>query len=186
MATITKKNLKFNILIPTYNGSNTIIDTLKSILSQTFQNFQIIIQDDASTDDTLQIIKQLKNNKIKIYQNKKNLGYSKNLEKGRKNCQGDILFLMGQDDILAKNALQQTHNAFAKSEKIGAVTRPYYWFFDTQINLPIRAKKQLNPKEKLHPVKKRLFVRKRLLAKKRPVKRHPLKSVKLRSNINKI
>ncbi|MBU1071068.1 glycosyltransferase [Patescibacteria group bacterium] len=141
------KKLKISILIPTYNGSKTIIDTLNSILSQNFQNFNIIIQDDTSTDDTLQIIKQLKNKKIKIYQNKKNLGYSRNLERGRKNCQGDILFLMGQDDILAKNALKNTHNAFAKSEKIGAVTRPYYWFFNTQINLPIRAKKQLNSKK---------------------------------------
>ena len=144
---MTKFKLKFNILIPTYNGSKTIIDTLKSILNQTYQNFQIIIQDDASTDDTLQIIKQLKSKKIKIYQNKKNLGYSKNLEKGRKNCQGDILFLMGQDDIMAKNALQQTHQAFQISKKIGAVPRPYYWFFNTQINTPIRVKKQLNPKK---------------------------------------
>lgn len=142
---MTKKQLKISILIPTYNGQNVIVDTLNSILSQSFKNFEIIIQDDASKDKTVQIIKDLKNKQIKIFKNAKNLGYSKNLEKGRKKCQGDILYLMGQDDILANNALLNTHNAFKKSDKIGVVTRPYYWFFDTEINTPIRTKEQLNP-----------------------------------------
>ena len=45
-------DLKFSILIPTYNGAEVIGDTLRSLLSQSFQNFEIIVQDDASKDNT--------------------------------------------------------------------------------------------------------------------------------------
>ena len=83
--------------------------------------------------------------RIKFFKNKKNLGYPGNLEKCREKATGEILYLMGQDDILAKDALLTTYNVFKKDESIGAVTRPYFWF-DKDINIPVRAKKQLNPK----------------------------------------
>lgn len=146
MATIKKQKLKFDILIPTYNGSQCITETIKSILSQSYTNFKIIICDDASKDDTLKVIKKIKDQKIKIYSHQKNLGYSLNLERGRQLVTGDILFLMGQDDILGSNALLNTYKAFQKSPNIGAVTRPYFWF-DKQIRTPVRAKNQLNPKK---------------------------------------
>jgi len=113
---------------------------------QSFTNYEIIIVDDCSKDNTVQVIKKIKDKRIKLYQNKKNLGYSGNLEKCRKKAKGDIIFLMGQDDILAKDALLNTYQAFARSEKIGAVTRPYYWF-DERVDKPVRIKEQLNPKK---------------------------------------
>lgn len=132
-----------DILIPTYNGSKCIIPTIKSILSQDFTNFRIIISDDVSKDNTIAVIKKLKDKRIFISKNKKNLGYSGNLEQARKLATAKIIYLMGQDDIMAEHTLKNTINAF-KNPKIGAVTRPYYWF-DKDINIPVRAKKQLNP-----------------------------------------
>ena len=146
MATIKKQKLKFDILIPTYNGSQCITETIKSLLSQNYTDFRIIICDDASTDNTINIIKKIKDQRIKIFTHEKNLGYSLNLERGRQYVTADILFLMGQDDILGSNALLSTCKAFQKSPNIGAVTRPYFWF-DKQIEKPVRAKKQLNPKK---------------------------------------
>ncbi len=135
-----------DIIIPTYNGSKCITETLKSILSQSFKNFRIIICDDASTDNTLKTIKKIKDKRILIKSHKKNLGYSLNLERGRHYTKAPIIYLMGQDDIMAKDALRNTLKAFKLSSDIGAVTRPYYWF-DKNINTPVRAKKQLNPKK---------------------------------------
>lgn len=132
-----------DILIPAYNGSKCIVPTIKSILSQDFKNFRIIISDDVSKDNTIAVIKKIKDNRIEIYRNKKNLGYSGNLECARKLATANIIYLMGQDDIMAKHTLKNTINAF-KNPLIGAVTRPYYWF-DKDINIPVRAKKQLNP-----------------------------------------
>lgn len=146
MATVNKNKLKFDVLIPTYNGSQCITQTIESILSQSYSNFRIIICDDASKDNTVEVIKKIKDPRIKVYTHQKNLGYSLNLERGRQYITGDILFLMGQDDILGSNAILNTYKAFQKSPNIGAVTRPYFWF-DKQIETPVRAKKQLNPKK---------------------------------------
>jgi glycosyltransferase involved in cell wall biosynthesis len=136
-------DLRFSILIPTYNGGALLGETLRSILSQSFQNYDIIISDDASRDDTEELIHSFKDRRIKFFCNFKNLGYSRNLEVGRKRVTGDILYLMGQDDILGKGALMDTYNAFKLSEDIGAVTRPYFWF-DKEIDTPVIAKDQLN------------------------------------------
>ncbi len=133
------KKLKFIIGIPTYNGASLIEETLKSILSQSFQNFEIIISDDCSEDNTVEVIKKFKDKRIKIHQNKTNLGYGRNLKVLRKLIDGDVLFLMGQDDILLKDALLKTHNAFLLDEDIGAVTRPFYWFYYDNVKQPVRA-----------------------------------------------
>lgn len=139
-------DLKFSILIPTWNGAEVIGDTLRSLLSQSFQNFEIIIQDDASNDATVKVIEAFNDPRIKIFQNEKNLGYSRNLDSLSKKGEGEIIYLMGQDDILGKNALLDTYNAFKMSEDIGAVARPYFWF-DEKITKPVRATKQLNPEK---------------------------------------
>jgi glycosyltransferase involved in cell wall biosynthesis len=139
-------DLKFSILIPTYNGAEVIGDTLRSLLSQSFLNFEIIIQDDASSDNTIEVIKSFNDPKIKIYHNEKNLGYPGNLNSLSQKATGDILYLMGQDDILGEDALLETHKAFQISDDIGAVARPYFWF-DEKITKPVRATGQLNPEK---------------------------------------
>lgn len=133
-----KKKLKFSICMPTYNGSSWIEETLKSILSQSFQNFEVIISDDCSKDNTIEVIEKFKDKRIRIHRNKKNLGYGKNLRVLRKLARGDILFLMGQDDILLKGALLKTYNTFLIDEDIGVATRPYYWF-QQDVKKPVRA-----------------------------------------------
>lgn len=135
-----------DILIPTYNGAGCITDTIKSILSQNYKNFRILICDDDSKDDTLKKIKRIKDERIIIIENKNNFGYSKNLERARQHATAEFIYLMGQDDIMAKNTLRNTIKAFKISKNIGAVTRPYFWF-DKDINVPVRAKKQLNPRK---------------------------------------
>lgn len=135
-----------DILIPTYNGSKYISETINSILSQSYKNFRIIVCDDASKDNTVQVIKTIKDPRIVIKSHAKNLGYSLNLERARSYVEAPFIYLMGQDDVMATDTLKNTIKAFKLSPQIGAVTRPYFWF-DKDINIPVRAKKQLNPKK---------------------------------------
>jgi len=137
-------NPKFSILIPTFNGAEVIGETLRSILSQSFQDFEIIVQDDASTDNTVEVVEAFHDPRIKIFRNAENLGYPKNLDSLGKYGEGEIIFLMGQDDILGCDALLNTAKAFEISADIGAVARPYFWF-DKEISKPVRATGQLNP-----------------------------------------
>jgi len=139
-------DLKFSILMPTYNGGGTLRETIQSLLSQSFTNYEIIINDDVSTDNTEVIVKSLNDPRIKFFRNKNNLGYPGNLESARQKATGDIIYLMGQDDILGSGALEETYKAFKSSDDIGLVTRPYFWF-DKDITTPVRAKDQLNPEK---------------------------------------
>lgn len=137
---------KVSVIMPVYNSAKVILPTLKSLLGQSFNNFELIIVDDKSKDNTVAVIKSVKDLRIKLYENKINLGYSGNIEECRKKATGEILYLMGQDDILASDALLNTWKAFMISPDIGAVTRPYYWF-DKKTEIPVRAKIQLNPEK---------------------------------------
>lgn len=139
------KELKFSILIPTYNGEKVIDQTLRSILSQDYSNYEIIISDDFSKDNTIQVIKAFKDSRIKIFINNSNLGYPENLNIANSKASGEIIYLMGQDDILSVGALLNTHKAFMLDRNIGAVIRPYYQFYD-DIKIPVRnTGPQLNP-----------------------------------------
>lgn len=131
--------------MPAYNGGEVIGETIKSVLSQSFKNYDFIIVDDNSTDNTARVIKSFKDPRIKYSKNKKNLGYPGNLEVCRKKAKNPILFLMGQDDLLAKGTLQKVHDAFVEYPQVGAVTRVYYWF-DEDIRKPVRAKFPISKK----------------------------------------
>ena len=144
-------SLKFSICIPVYKGSAVLTLALKSILAQSFQNFEILISDDNHPSDkeeinkTLQLINNLADQRIKYFKTDQNLGYAHNLKWLTAKAMGNIIFLFAQDDILATGALQKTHNAFLLDADVGAVTRPYFWY-QADINKPIRAVLPLNTK----------------------------------------
>ncbi len=156
-----EKQFKFSVVIPTYNMGNTIRQTINSIINQSYENFEIIIQDNNSRDNTKSIIESFSDSRIKYYKNHTNIGYARNLIEGYKNCNGDILYFVGADDIISKNALLETCRAFLKDKKIGAVTRPYYWFKD-DIHIPVRLTCILNKKKDeivyMHDLKKASIV----------------------------
>lgn len=87
-----------SVCIATYNGEKFIKQQIETILNQTYEIDEIIISDDNSTDKTLKILSEFKNNKIKIIKNNKK-GVVSNFENALKNCFGEIIFLCDQDDI---------------------------------------------------------------------------------------
>ncbi len=94
-------NKLISIAMCSYNGERFIKEQIDSIITQTYKNFELIIVDDCSKDNTINIIKdyQLKDNRIKLFQNEKNLGFVKNFEKAISLCSGDFIALADQDDV---------------------------------------------------------------------------------------
>jgi len=139
----------FSVLIPAYKSEGIIGATIKSILNQTFGDFELIIVDDNSPDNTEGIIKefQKKDKRIKFFRNEKNLGYSGNLERCRRLASGKFIYLMGNDDILSKYALEKTLAAFEMDKDVGVVTRPYYWFENNKVNHAVRVVTPLDENE---------------------------------------
>lgn len=88
-----------SVVMSTYNEENYIETSLKSILNQTFQDFEIIIVDDASTDHTRDIIKGLGDERIRLLCNDENQGLTKNLNKALQYVRGRYIARMDGDDI---------------------------------------------------------------------------------------
>ncbi|WP_373073757.1 glycosyltransferase family 2 protein [Sulfurimonas sp.] len=97
-----------SIAMCTYNGEKYIKEQIDSILEQTYKDFELIITDDCSSDNTINIIKEYQkiDDRIKLYENEKNLGFIKNFEKAISLCSGDYIALADQDDSWKKNKLE--------------------------------------------------------------------------------
>ncbi len=97
-----------SIAIATYNGEKFLQEQLDSIINQTYENLEIIISDDCSTDGTIELIQQYKDQdkRITFYQNEKNLGFVKNFEKAISFCNGEYIALSDQDDIWKSNKIE--------------------------------------------------------------------------------
>ena len=101
--------MKISIALIVYNGAYYIRQQLNSILSQTLNVHEIIIYDDASSDNTREIINEYKNkypNLFFIHYNTKNIGPTKNIEKAIQACTGDIILLCDQDDYWQSNKVE--------------------------------------------------------------------------------
>lgn len=88
-----------SVIMSTYNEEKYIVTSLKSLLNQTFQEFEIIIVDDASTDNTRQLIQRLQDERIHLICNEENQGLTKNLNKALKHVTGKYIARMDGDDI---------------------------------------------------------------------------------------
>jgi len=108
-----------SIAMATYNGEKFIQAQLDSIINQTHKNIEIVICDDGSCDKTIDIIKKYKKKYsfIKLFENKKNLGYAKNFEKAISLCEYDYIALCDQDDIWQDNKLEVQLKYLLQEEK---------------------------------------------------------------------
>tara|TARA_Y100001958_G_C21188839_1_gene517418 strand:+ start:489 stop:1235 length:747 start_codon:yes stop_codon:yes gene_type:complete len=91
-----------SIICASYNSQKTIEHTIKSVLSQTYKNFELIIIDGKSTDNTVKIIKSFKSQKIKLI-SEKDTGLYNALNKGLKIAKGKIIGFIGSDDFYPNN-----------------------------------------------------------------------------------
>jgi glycosyltransferase involved in cell wall biosynthesis len=87
------------ICIPTYNAAGTILETLKSILAQTYPNLVVHISDNASTDDTVNIIKSLADSRVTIYRNDVNIGGEENFSRCIELATGEYTAIFHADDV---------------------------------------------------------------------------------------
>ena len=88
-----------SVCIATYNGEKYIQEQLFSILKQLNNSDEVIISDDNSTDNTLEVIQSFNDSRIKIFINDKEKGYTRNFENALEKASGDIIFLSDQDDV---------------------------------------------------------------------------------------
>jgi len=107
------KNFSVSIGMATYNGEKFLKEQLDSFCSQSRLPDELVVCDDGSNDETIDIIESYKNTfpfKLKLFRNKANLGYTRNFEKVLEQCTGDLIFLSDQDDIWHENKVLKMCN----------------------------------------------------------------------------
>lgn len=130
-----RTDYKFSIIVPNYNNAKWIDKTIESVLNQTYQNWEMFIIDDMSTDNSIEIIKRYKDSRITLIENKIKWynGGSRNwgiLKAKETNPNGYLLFI-DSDDWLAYDKVLEDLNNFIEGEDL--ITLDYEYYMNNKI-----------------------------------------------------
>lgn len=119
-----RNNPFITIILPVYNGEKTLKETLESLLTQTYSNFEILIGIDGTKDGSKAIAESFNDRRINIFENETNLGLGPNLNKLISLASNDSTFIAmaEQDDIYAKERLQWQIDVFQEHPDVGLVS----------------------------------------------------------------
>ena len=112
---------KVSVILPTYNRVNYLLESVNSILEQSFTDFELIISDNASTDNTEEIVKGIKDKRIVYNRNAKNIGVSRNYNKCLELCTGEYIQIFSDDDIMMKDCLSKSVSILDGNLDVGLV-----------------------------------------------------------------
>lgn len=118
-----KENFKVSIILPVYNGEKYLSSAIESILRQTYQNFELIIIDDCSTDKSNQIAKYYARTdaRIRIYKNRENRKLPRSLNAGFRQATGDLFTWTSHDNILKPETIETMVHVFEEKPDIDFV-----------------------------------------------------------------
>lgn len=145
-----------SVCMATYNGRKYIKQQIMSILEQLESNDELIVVDDYSTDDTVDIIKDFNSPIIKIHQNSSNLGYVKTFEKALSLAKNSLICLSDQDDIWIENRLQNLCKII-REENVLLIASNFEVNNESQSNVNFLKLKTENSKKTLGNIK-RIFL----------------------------
>lgn len=117
----TNDTPKISVCIPVYNGATYIKQTIISVLEQSIEWFELIIVDNASTDNTCEIINEFRDSRIRLVRNSENLGMIGNWNKCVKEAQGDYIQVLCADDIIYSTCLEEKFNILLGNKNIKMV-----------------------------------------------------------------
>ncbi|AHM59910.1 family 2 glycosyl transferase [Flammeovirgaceae bacterium 311] len=109
-----------SVLLPAYNTERFIKEAIESVLNQTYENFELIILDDKSTDNTKHVIEGYKDDRIKIFNNEINIGFLRSRNRLMRLAKGDYIAFQDADDVYSRFKLEKQLAAFAADRELGA------------------------------------------------------------------
>ena len=96
-----------SVCIPAYNNADYISETVNCILNQSYKNIELIVVDDNSSDNTLDVVKSVKDKRLKIYHNETNYGMAGNWNKCLSLCTGKYIKLICADDLIHRRLIEK-------------------------------------------------------------------------------
>ena len=127
-----------SIVMCTYNGEKFLQEQIDSIIRQTYPIHELIVQDDCSTDKTVDIIKEYTVNYpfIKLYINERNMGYNRNFHSVLRKAQGEFIFISDQDDVWSPDKLETMINCIGNHSLCFSHSASYNFFEEGNIPSP--------------------------------------------------
>ena len=110
-----------SVCIPAYNGERFIKYAIASVLTQTFTDWELIICDDCSNDNTAKIVDSFSDSRIRFYINPKNLGISANFNRCIEFSKGNYIYIFAQDDVMCSTNLEKKVKLLNENPKVGMV-----------------------------------------------------------------
>ena len=112
----------FSVLMANYNNGRYIDDAIRSVLAQTFSDWELVIVDDGSTDDSLaRINKYINDPRIRLFPREKNEGITKTQIFGLTKVQSKIVGILDSDDALVPQAIEKAYTTHIQRPKLGLV-----------------------------------------------------------------
>ena len=129
-AKLGERQNKFSIIIPNFNNGDWIGKTIQSVLDQTYQNWEMYVIDDMSTDNSVEVVESFKDKRINLTKNEIKLynGGSRNIGilKAKKSNYDGYLFFIDSDDWLVDNNVLENLNKFIQDEDLITMDYQYY------------------------------------------------------------
>ncbi|KQN30890.1 hypothetical protein ASE92_19325 [Pedobacter sp. Leaf41] len=113
------KEIKVSVLLAVRNGEEFIASSITSVLSQDFKDFELLISDDNSSDQTIKVIQEFHDERIKLYQQKKSLGQFGNFNFLLLQAKGEIVHFWSHDDIMYPHCLSKIVNFHFENSGLG-------------------------------------------------------------------
>lgn len=135
---------KITVCIPVYNEEKYIGNCIKSLLNQTYNDWNLIILDNCSTDNTAEIIKKIKDNRITYIRNEYNIGAGNNMNKCFEICDTRYLLVLKADDLIAATMLEESIKIFKSYPELAFVYSDFEDIDDEGNNLGAFFKKAAN------------------------------------------
>ena len=132
-----------SILINCYNSANYISRAINSVINQTYNNWELIIWDDGSTDNTVNIIKNFKDDRIRLFLQEKNLGLCKSRLNVIEKINGSLVSILDADDYFESEKISKQINVF-KNKKDVALCTTWTKFYDENLSIKKIFKSDLN------------------------------------------
>lgn len=129
-----QKSLKVSIIVPCYNYGHLIAETIDSIKTQTYENIEVLIIDDGSTDDSKSIIlKNIEHDSRFKYIYQENAGISAARNRGLQNCTGDFIQFLDADDLICSDKLSYQIDCLCKNEQLDIITTEVNYFYINEL-----------------------------------------------------
>jgi glycosyltransferase involved in cell wall biosynthesis len=125
-------NIKVSIITPNYNGARFIEYSIQSVINQTYKDWELIIVDDCSADNSVKIIENYKDIRIKTLKNRQNMGAAESRNNGIRHASGEIIAFLDSDDIWKQNKLEEQIKWYKKYN--AAIVFSNYDLIDEQGN----------------------------------------------------